>query len=537
MPVKANSSANLANEWVPFGPDARFVDGSSFDPNLGGVVRTSAGELWAIANRDSVPLGYVPAPEANGKAYVLGRRAAKIILSTEPAEGPLHTGAEYEFAAMNEDGTYAVIVDSEGVYTEPFANAGQKAPELYVTMGEVAVPPSASPEEAAYNLRTSLGRVASAASDSGLLIAPLAVYGQEADYQAMGNDHPYVAFIRTFMAERSGFDVANVFRVLGTQFHQEVEYTRFMMATGEAAQPFLPLWAAASFGGPFLSGGIERVIGDNLTPQQQKHIAELGFAPGDLRPGSASWRYVLRCLGSSSGGAWRQDIPTDWDGTVVYAHEKLRAGDIPTMDRMVGLHANLRPRYTLPGSRGTQEDCTPDTYAGNLPKITAAQLFYGASMHELERLVASGEDPRDKYPDIYGGMLGHPKGHANHRRNLDVFRGGMEAGVNRKKVYAHFPDLARLATKGGAPEYVVAEMRKSYVSDKETEAAIRQWMRDTGAKLPSMQAYYDTGIGAPYVYMRARAEALREKQPYLTEDEIIRNCELDMAVTFMRQWE
>jgi hypothetical protein len=310
-----------------------------------------------------------------------------------------------------------------------------------------------------------------------------------------------------------------------------------MMATGEAAQPFLPLWAAASFSGPLLHGGIEKVLSDQLTTEQKAHLDEQGFNAADLQPGSASWRYILRCIGSSSGGAWRQDIPTDWDGTILYAHEKLRQGDIPTIDRLPGLHSNLRPRFTLAGSRGTYEDCTPDTYAGNLEKIEAAQLFYGASMRELERLVASGQDPRQKYPEIYSPIGGQMARKANHRRNIDVFRGGMDAWVNGKQVHAHFPDLARLAAMGGASDAVISEMSTSYVSNKYTVSSIRQWCRRNGVRVPSMQAFYDTGVGTPNVYMSVRAEALRELQPQLTEDEVIRNCELDMAVTFMRQWE
>jgi hypothetical protein len=399
-------------------------------------------------------------------------------------------------------------------------------------MCEAAVQPSESYDETFYNLTTRLGDIAATAANKGQLIAPLGVFGQKHDYEAYGNDHPYVAFIRTFMEERTGFNVAKVFRVLGVQFHKEIDLTEHMMATGEAAQPLLPLWAAASFNGNLLQGGIQSVLGD-LSEQQRRHFQSLGFTPEDLKPGHASWRYILRCIGSSSGGAWPTGLPSSFDSALLLANKQLADGQVPTIDRLTGMHSNLRTRFTLAGSRGTLEDCTPDTYAGLVHKIAAAQEFYGSSISALEKMVATGVDPREKFPSLYGIW----RGGSSHRRNINVSRGGMDALINGIPVHAHFAELARLAYMGGASDTVIDEMAKSYVSEAETRREIRAWQTRTNASLPSMQAFYDTHTGAPYMYVRARVEALRERYPHLAENDIIRNCELDMAATFMRQWD
>jgi len=66
-----------------------------------------------------------------------------------------------------------------------------------------------------------------------------------------------------------------------------------------------------------------------------------------------------------------------------------------------------------------------------------------------------------------------------------------------------------------------------------TLQALGTWMK-RNRQPPSMQAFHDTGVGIPAVYVHALYDALRSSHPEHSEADVIRLCELDIGSSFMR---
>jgi len=240
-------------------------------------------------------------------------------------------------------------------------------------------------------------------------------------------------------------------------------------------------------------------------------------------------------MASPSAGPWLETAPDSVDQLLLQANDKLSAQDIATIDRYFGEHSDCRLRLTL----GTIEVCNYDTFAGHPKKIAAFQTLTTAILTNLQLMKLYGQDPAREFPELFGHAHGQAALDAANRHNFAVARDGMDAVVNGRRVSDYCESLIALATRHQLfplDATMQDEIRRSYTSNADTRAELRRWCARNNC-LPSMAAYYETGIGTPSVYLLARAEALREQSPDLPIAEVIRHCELDMAQTYVGELE
>lgn len=533
MSVKANAVANLSGEGINIPGNATFWDDKRLYEVDGGVLLEADGSiLGGLASRDAVPDGYDHPVGGN----VLKRRFSNFSMNEVTPERPKQ-GAELEFVITNNRGDYHSVVDDDGAYVS-WADDLMLTPEMGRSMAETSITPTSDPAEAKKVINNRFAEIAQAALNNDLLVAPLGVFGRPVEI----NPHPYIKYITERMHERTGFPTEG-FRVAGAQFHQEVG-AETAIPLAKAMQQLSPLLAASSLCGPFLNESLKDVVGwkRGADDTQQNHLEKVGLTDLHLNQSTGeSMRYLLRRICSFGGGVTNEVLPSDLNDYFAIAHNRMAKGDLATIDRLQGEHADYRIRWGI----GTLEMCLFDTFAGNPRKIWAAQQFSCAVVRGVEKLLQQDAPLQKVYPDLFPHDPNSQQAlDYAHKASLEVGLYGMEAVVNNKKVYQHFSSLEKLVRSSGQLqgshlEEVIFEMRKSYASLAQTEAYIREWMNLKGEKTPSIQAYFGDGrlggVGVASNYMRARWESLNDETPKTTT-ELIRKCEEDVGQVATRAW-
>lgn len=534
MSAKANAVADLTGEGINIPDGATLWDGTPFYGADAGVLRDSDGNiLGGLASRDAVPDGY--AYPYGGS--VLKRRFSGFSMSETTPDQPKQ-GAELEFAIMDDEGNYHSVVDKQGTYAD-WANHLNLTPEMGRSMAETSITPTSNPAEAQEVINSRFAEIARAALNNNVLVAPVGVFGRPMEINA----HPYVKYITERMYDRTGFPTEG-FRVAGAQFHQEIG-SETAIPLAKAMQQLSPILAASSLCGPFLNDKLKNVVGwmGGANEIQQEHLEKAGLTHWNLNQSTGdSMRYLLRRICSFGGGVTNEDLPSDLNDYFALANERIAKGELATIDRLQGEHSDYRIRWGI----GTLEMCLFDTFAGNPRKIWAAQQFSCAVVRSIEKLLLKDIPLQKVYPDLFPYDPNSPQAlDYAHKSSIQVGCYGMEAVVNNKKVYQHFPSLEKLVRlsgqlEGEALEEVIFEMRKSYVSLAQTESYIKHWMKLKGDDAPSIQAYFGDGnmggIGIPSTYMKARHEALNEGKSLKSTEELIRLCEQDVGKVATRAW-
>jgi gamma-glutamyl:cysteine ligase YbdK (ATP-grasp superfamily) len=533
MAEKANQNALVDNTitWLP--SSHRFRDGRPLRTNTGGIL---AGEAQAIAHPDRVMDGRTY-ETSNGAVPIRTRRLGNLFL-VQAGVHALHeatprTGAEQEFLTTDtQTGEYQPIMDKHGTFHPDLKQLGL-TPEPFNFMGEIGLPVTESAAETKWAMRQTLGKVARTIAEHGLNVAPLTIVGQRETSNEDANNHPYIRFVRQYLLDATGADTVEFFRAAGVQFHSEILDTMAAMEAAELYQSIAPILYAASVCGPFINGTTQATDMSVENPRVATRLQSLGMIPEDLTGTYQSWRYPIRRIGSSSGGSWHRPRPASLEDYLAQGNEGLKQQAIGTMDRFFGEHTDCRVRVGIK-PHGTLEACNFDSFAGHDEKLAAFQALTTAILTNLQVMALYGVNPRQEFPELFGLAEGQTALHYANRHNFRVARNGMNAIVHNRPVHQQAEALLRLGRYTDifplTPD-MEKQIIRSYSSDQQTRQELKAWCNREG-KMPSIEAYYQTGVGSPAVYLQARAEALREQYPHISEMDIVRNVEHDMATHY-----
>lgn len=502
---KANNVAASNGEspvFLSYG--AEFIDGTPLgrsNPASGGIVRDGS-DLYSLATTAMVPGGQATTFAEEGYA-VPKNRAGKISIKDADRPSPPRYGSELEAVWLNEEGYVALPWEEQMLVRE-----------LYSFMDESGTKATADQQafEQAYwdMIHGMVGR----AHKAGAYVASLSVFGQH-DPRWTVNQHPYVAHVVDLMGSRTGFDTVQTFRVGGAQSHTELSDTKAGLLVAEAMQPLNPILMSPTLAGPFVTGGSAGSLANqSYSEAQRAHMYRAGIAPEDLSARYHSYRYLLRSLGSPAAGIWRDTSPDSVDTYLKEAHQMLANGEINSIDRFFGSHTD-RLRSVLDGSGAiTFESCSNDTALGNPDVLVPLQLLQAGIVTSLEAAALDNKDPREIVAKMLGTTArdGRERLQLAHKLSLRVAREGNDAHIyGRRRVGAWLPDLIQLADS--APHTTLtdhdkARLRRMFEPSAVALEALHTWCSQH-SKRPSVEAYFDLGIGSPSVYMIEQYDDLR----------------------------
>jgi hypothetical protein len=508
---KANTNASTGRPPVIFSAEARYVSGAPLTADGGGMVADGR-ELYSVAVTGMVP-GAPSAeqqPDGSWRMPAIRTGRAKFLEASESK--PTTYGAELEAVRLDADGNYAPLPKAEQ----------DEIRELYSFMLEAGTAPTNDPQEFEDRFWDMVHTEVDAAQRAGQYVAALSVFGQHDFGPQDTNSHPYVSHIVGQMTARTGFAAASMFRTAGAQAHTGISDTMAAVKAAEAMQYLSPILAAPTLSGPFVLGGVAGNLGTPamrraLTPAQQEHIRASGIDNLDMTHPFQSWRYLLRSLGSPSAGVWRQPPADTQDAYVARAHAQLEAGEINNIDRTNGWHTD-RVRVVLDGSgANTIEDCSADTALGNPTVLVPLHLLRSGLTTALEKMAMQGRDPRLVVASMLG-TAGLSRAARLQRAHTSMLRETSRYG-NDALVYDRTPGqwlglLLRLANTAPYTYLTTGQkqqLRNAFATQEETEGALRRWCRDHNTDTPTVQAWFDTGLNNPAVYMGAHYKELRRQ--------------------------
>lgn len=494
--AKANPIAAPGSEMAFFPDDAMMFDGEDVTAEGGGVVE-AGDEYYSLSRPELV----VDGQETAAKGDILLRRTGRITLANYPVSQPTTFGGEAEFAVVDRD---------SGEYSD---RLGFDL-ELYTFMTETSTKVAGDTDELGRVYTDMMQGAVAEAEEKGVLLSPTSVFGQRAPRPEEESSNPYVQQVAKNMEGFTGFSTVDLFRVAGVQPHTRISNLRAALQAGEALQLLTPILAAPSLAGPFLEGGqAASLYGTDFTDQQRAHLYRAGIRPEDLRGRYLSYRYLLRSIGSPSSGIWKEPAPDSVEEYLADGHSKLASGQINTIDRFRGWHAD-RVRAVLDGSDNTTfEGCSYDTFAGNTQAIVDNHVLYSAVFTALEAAAMRGEDVVEQVSKELGldKFTRSQRLHEAHRAMLGVSRYGNDAEVYGKTP-GQWLSSSVLPLAETAPHIDIDMDRRlrllgNFATMRETFPALQQWTRENKS-LPNLQAYYDLGLNSPAVYMRAEHETL-----------------------------
>jgi hypothetical protein len=494
--AKANPIAAAGSEMAFFPDDAMLFDDEEVTAERGGVVEAD-GEFYSLSRPELVFEGNQTAE----KGDILLRRTGRITLASYPVSQPTTFGGEAEYAVLDRDtGEYS---DRLGFDLE-----------LYTFMAETGTRVADSPEDLHKAYAEMSSQAAGEAEDKGVLLSPVSVFGQREARPDEASANPYVQQVVRNMDGFTGFSAVDMFRVAGLQPHTRISNLPAALKAAEAMQLLNPILSAPSLAGPFLVGGRASMLpAAQFTGEQQDHLRRGGIREEDLYGRYQSYRYLLRRIGSPSSGIWTEPAPDSVEAYLADGHQKLAKGEINTIDRFRGWHAD-RVRAVLDGSDNTTfEGCSYDTFAGNIQAITDNHTLYSAVFTALEAAALRGEDVVEKVAKELGvdHMDRQGRLHHAHRAMLAVSRYGNDAEVYGKTP-GQWLSTSVLPLAETAPHIEIDVDRRlrllgNFATMRETAPALRQWCVENKTT-PNMQAYYDLGLNAPAVYMRLERDSL-----------------------------
>jgi hypothetical protein len=535
---KANSAADNSGEAVGFSTGSRFRSGEAFDPAQGGMVTTPDGNVYSVSHPNRVPDGGYRGPDRDGDTvFVAKNRIGKVALGIGDEKG-VPNGFEDEFTALDaKDGRLARVayLDENGnhYFAGKLGKVGRLTQELYNFSVEWNSPKTYSAAETRTTIAQGVAEVVDAGAADGKLIAPIEVIGQQALGKEHSNPDKYVQFTSDYMPAQSGFPLEETFAVNAAQALRGTKEGLAVISKAAYYMQFVnPLLAAKTLAGPFYAGVRETTQLPDFSDHQQRHMQKVEIQPNDLAGKFMSRRYVLRRIGSPSAGTWLTPPPETEKDYLDAAHTNLHNQQISSVDRLMGEHTD-RARVVL----GAFENCSLGN-VGDLDKMSVDAIVANAIYSSVEQMVARGQKPEELFPDIFGyARLGKQRAlQKAHQSNLNIHRLGMDAFYNGKPVHDYGERLLALARYGEirrVPNWAIGDFLSSYISTQKTRETLYDWCRQTGQP-PSMEAFHQTGVGIPAVYLHEIFDYNREKYPNLPEADIIQLCDLDLARSFVR---
>lgn len=512
--AKANPVAGEGLELAVFPDDAAMFDGSPVNPHSGGVV-SAGGEWYSL----SVPELVTDGEKLAEGGLILARRAGHITLPSACEVQATTYGGEVEFAT----------VDEHGNYTDRFGFDL----ELYRFMTETSTRVGHSPEDMARAYEDMAVNVVAEAEGKGVLLSPLGVFGQRALTHEDASQHPYVQQVVKNMDNVTGFSAVDMFRVAGWQPHTRLSNLRAGLQAAEAMQLLNPILTSPSLSGPFLVGGsASRLAHASFGHEQYRHLKQAGITREDMRGGYQSYRYMLRRVGSPSAGIWQKPAPDSVEAYLADADAQLDLGEINTIDRFRGWHADrIRTVFNQSGAT-TFEGCSYDPFAGNLTAITDNHVLHSAVFTALEAKALRGDDVVAEVSRELGidHLPRQDRLNVAHRAMLEVSRHGNDAEVYGKRP-GEWLVSSVLPLADRAPHIEIGQDRRlrlvgNFATMMETVPALRQWCAENRS-VPTVQAYHELGINNPAVYMREHFQQLHGPAA-----DRVRQVELSVAQVF-----
>lgn len=525
---KANVAASSIDKPpIELPEQARFVDGTQLNSHAGGIV-SDGGTYTAISRPELVPYARTSTRNPDRGWTVPANRAGRVTILDHNQSQPTTYGSELEAVHLNPDGSYATL---------PTDHLLQVC-ELYSFMTESGTPPTDDPEVLRRNYWDMLGSMVHTAEQYGHYLAAIGVFGQRSPTPDQLNPSPYVRRVMQDMGARTGFSTTEMFRTGGAQSHTGMSNTRVAIQVAEAMQYLNPLLMTPTLCGPRVEGGIAGSLArmHGFTPKQLEHIQNMGVVPDDFSGPYQSWRYLLRRLGSPSGGIWLQPTPDTLPEYLRYAHDKLARGEINTPDRANGWHTDrLRLVLDGKGKANTIESCADDPALGNPNVIVPLQLLKSGIVSALEKMGLRGEDPREavaKKLGIDGLSRAGRLAVAHHASLREASRYG-----NESRIYNQLPGEwlgTLLAIADTAPFLRIGDadrtrLRRMYATAEQSRGELQAWCTEHHANAPNAYAYFKLGLNNGAFYMNVVGNAYRETHPGATSGEVVRATELNAA--------
>lgn len=518
--AKANFVADMSGALVTVPEGIHYIDGRSVTPDSGGIFKSS-NDVYSLARPDAVP-PYTQTGTEPGD--ITKNRLGRITINNRFTSNTKY-GVELESFRIHPD---------SGEYVPDWSE--NALPELYRYMDEVSTRPVDSAGELHEELLSVSKLLIKGADAVGALVLPASTLGQRSPTPNEINPSPYVQHIAKVMEQITGFNTVETFRVAGMQNHTEIDNTEAAIKAAEAMQLLRPILMSPSLAGPFLHGGITDIFTQtrHLNHKQQLHLRSVGIIKEDLIGGYASWRYLLRRVGSPSAGTWLHPAEDNLENYLWTANDELRSGKINNPDRHMGEHTD-RLRLVLDGSNvSTLENCANDTFGGNIQSILSAVLLDSAIFKSLERMAMHGEEPREIVAKTLGlaGQSHQQRLHSAHRASLAVSRNGNDAIIYGKTPEQWADPMLSLARESGLTplgDRTETTLRKMFAGSKIVTAAINDWCYNGNTDTPSLAAYFDSGYGNPSFHMQAVYRKYKYDNPGSSEEVVIRAIELDLA--------
>lgn len=440
----------------------------------------------------------------------------------------------------------ANVIDTEGdpanIYDEnnkPIIE--DMAPELYKGMIETDVGPDEDIVKLYHHdLPKQLTHIALTLSDRGMYIDPASARMQDIPTEDDLAPNEYIRSNRLVFGPK-----LEKFIAAGTHEHHDLDINHSPVVS-RYIRPLMPMMNLGLLAAPHAFG--------ELTPNLQDHLEE--YAPtNDLRAYDGvqphSVRYPIRWSTSTDGGVGRQRVHDDLDDLREDIDAQLKEGVINHPARTLGSHADIRIRVDPPTSDtshpGRLEICGKDTGVYRHETLGAYGELSDAVVKSLEKVAAGGKKNIKKlhaeFPTLFGEKYDKHtyqdiQLERAHKNSLEVAYYGNDARIidatgNEVKVQAHMKELLRFVKVSGfdlSPESHI-EITKSLAKTDEITKTMKKFRDETGA--PSLDGYYQTGLGNPAAWMIERAKVNQEIN-HLNEKDTMRDSTLNRAKAFRR---
>jgi 5-formyltetrahydrofolate cyclo-ligase len=330
------------------------------------------------------------------------------------------------------------------------------------------------------------------------------------------------------------------------QFHIDNTNLTAALIAYNLLQQVTPLLMSLSLAGPFGYG--------QECPNMKRILQTAGInLPKDIstildHPHPLSIRQAAKTFGSPSGGVNPTTLPIESSSFFKVAEEQVLHGTIPSIDRVGGHHRDIRLRAIL----GTGELGVCDTFAGN--------PYKEASMQELARVLwwklqhASPKSLKQKHPRLFtDSFMRNPiKYEEVNLHNLLLnslslsIRGIGETSNDTTYVYGadgvNYPaqslidELISFVNQPledfvCLPKRILMEINNcNKIPTSKDFATGCDYIRLQ--PLPSLNGYYQTGIGTPSHWIRARANVL--KKVGSSPKQVLDSCLSDVASSYRK---
>lgn len=357
--------------------------------------------------------------------------------------GTATLGGETEIAVMDQDGWYPILPDGETIQhpdgsTESAEKLGFQV-ELLKQMVEFGTPIADGFTDYRRRVIDKAVEVEEWLKERQLHAPALSVYPEQFN-RTDGSGHPYVQMMLDRMPHVLEFGV------MSDQLHvqmKSVEAAAFALNNYQRIQALFGYITASA---PIRDGSFDTTMHEHYRENpafqtSRNPLAYIAMVPendmvmewGDQVP--YDWRELSRTLGSPSAGAFETAAPLDAAEFLRQGDKKLRNGDIVSVVRTLGWHADrLRLDY------GTVEICNFGRSGGNLYKQLAAQEVMSKFIVALQEHYHNPGQAGDLWVD---GLIAEPD-------NIRAQQDAVEAGhINNFLMAMHGAGRGLIVTPEG----------------------------------------------------------------------------------------